>query len=416
MGKNNPKIAPFTMASIVILMLDRRRKNKDGLYPICLVINFKRTRSYVNLQRSVDPDFWDQHSGKIKNGAKVTPSPAEVNSVIHSRLTDAQRIVSSLDLGGELADMTHAELKSRIENKSKLASFSLYLDRIINEYKKHGHFGQASIYMGAKRFLINYGGGDRDYKFEDVNYRFLRKAEDTFKPRVPGSRNGLGIYLRTIRAVWNRAIKEGIVKKDKYPFDTYRIKTSRAHKTAISGADMRKIAEMELPENTPAWHGRNMFLFSFYTRGMNFADIAKLRVRNIRDGRIIYIRSKTKQTISIKLDDDLNAILAHYLDEKGPDVHIFPVITLEKQAAEQTMKYHAVVNHALKRWAKLLQLDPSLSFNTARHTWATLGRDKNLPIEVISEGLGHADIPTTQIYLDSFSTEVIDAATALVKF
>ena len=80
------------------------------------------------------------------------------------------------------------------------------------------------------------------------------------------------------------------------------------------------------------------------------------------------------------------------------------------------MAYHSVVNHALKRWATKLELESTLSFKTARHTWATIARDMNQPVAIISEGLGHADIPTTQIYLDDLSNEMIDAAAAIVKF
>jgi integrase len=398
------------MASIVFLMLDRRREKKGGLYPICIVISFQGSRSYINLKRSVGEDFWDQKAGKVLKGAKVVGTLSSVNDYIHGKLTDAQRIITSLDLAGELEQMSHSELKSRISNKSKNASFSKYLDSIVSEHKKNGNDGQARIYGSIKNFLIKYADGDKDYKFDDINYKLLRRIDASFKPRVPGSRNGLSVYMRTIRAIWNRAIKERLVKKDKYPFVHYQIKNSKAHKTAIKGPDMRRIMELPLPEGTHAWHGRNMFLFSFYTRGMNFADIAKLRVANISNGRINYVRSKTKKVISIKLDNDINNILSHYINGKTPDSFIFPVITDENNATKLTVEYHHVVNHALKRWAKKLGLESTLSFNTARHTWANIARDLNQPVAIISEGLGHADIPTTQIYLDDLSSEVIDAA------
>jgi integrase len=404
------------MASIVFLMLDRRRVKKGDLYSVCLVISYKGSRSYINLKRSVAEDFWDQENGKVLKGAKLSTSLKSVNEYLHGKLTDAQRIVTSLDLSGELEQMSHAELKSRIANKSKNASFSKYLESIVSEYKTNGNDGQARIYGSIKNFLIKYANGDKDYKFDDINYKLLRKIDASFKPRVPGSRNGLSVYLRTIRAIWNRAIKEGLVKKDKYPFNHFQIKNSKAHKTAIKGTDMRKVLELLLPVGTHAWHGRNMFLFSFYTRGMNFADIAKLRMSNISMGRLTYIRSKTKKAISIKLDEDINNILSHYVNNKEHNSFIFPVITDDKKATEQTMAYHSVVNHALKRWAKKLGLNSSLSFNTARHTWATIARDMNQPISAISEGLDHADIVTTQIYLDDLSNEVIDATTAVVKF
>ncbi|MEI7726156.1 MAG: site-specific integrase, partial [Bacteroidota bacterium] len=164
------------------------------------------------------------------------------------------------------------------------------------------------------------------------------------------------------------------------------------------------------------WHGKNMFFFSFHTRGMNFSDIAKLKVKNIKDGRVSYQRSKTKRTISIKLTDNINNILNLYLDDKNPDAYIFPVITDAHIASKQIHAYHGVINHALKRWAKRLTIDSSLSFNTARHSWATIGKNMNIPIAVLSEGLGHADIGTTQIYLDSFSADVVDSASDLISF
>jgi integrase len=406
------------MASTVILMLDRRQAKKGGLYPISIVINFKGSRSYINLKRSVHPDFWDQETCRVLKGAKVSPKleVPQVNIYIQGKLTDAQRIVGGLEQTGEIDQLSHSELRTRIVNKSPKASFSKYLDGIVSEYKENGNAGQARIYGSIKKFLVRYSDGDKDYKFEDINYKLLKKVELKFKPKVDGSKNGLSIYLRTIRAVWNRAIKEGLVKKEKYPFIDYQIKKSKTHKTAIKGEAMRKIMELELPIGTPAWHGRNMFMFSFYTRGMNFADVAKLRVKNITDGRITYLRSKTKKIISIKLDVDINNILSHYLTDKVPDDYVFPIITDETKATEQILAYHGVINHALKRWAKKLNLDSSLSFNTARHTWATMGKDANLPIAVLSEGLGHADIGTTQIYLDSFDNDLIDAAAAMVKF
>lgn len=404
------------MAIPVILMLDRRRKMKNNNYRICLVINFKGSRSYINLGRSVTEDFWDQEAGKVLKGAKVSSTVQAVNDFIQGKLMDARRLIEQLDLTGELAQLSHSELRNRISNKSKRASFSKYLATLVSEFSQNGHAGQAKIYGSLKSFLIRYADGDKDYKFEDINFRLLKRIETNFIPRVSGSRNGLSLYFRTIRAVWNRAIKEGVVKKELYPFSSYQIKSTKTHKTAISAEDMRKIKNLVLPIETHAWHGKNMFLFSFYTRGMNFADIANLKGKNIDGGRITYVRLKTKDVISIMVDPDIDAILCHYLPGKGPDDYIFPIIKTPDKAVEQTRAYHSVVNHALKRWAKKLEISSTLSFNTARHTWATIARDREIPIGIISEGLGHRDLQTTQIYLDDLGNDRIDAATKLVKF
>ena len=147
---------------------------------------------------------------------------------------------------------------------------------------------------------------------------------------------------------------------------------------------------------------------------MNFADIAKLTGKNIQSERIIYKRSKVGKVISVKLNDKINAILDIYKKEKNIDDYIFPVITDEQSRNLQIKNYRDSANHALKCWAKKLELDPTLSFNTARHSWATIGMDLNFPIAVISQGLGHNDIRTTQIYLDGFKNDVVDGANDLI--
>lgn len=404
------------MESKALLTIDRRSQKKDETFPICLALYHKNTKSYINLREYVLDDFWDQENGKVLKGAKVFPSLSWVNEKITGKKVDANRIIKSLEESGQLDQLTHTDLKRRIQNKSRQASFSQFLDDMIAEFKANGKDGQVIIHTSIKSFLIRYANGDKDYKFEDINYKLLRSIEGKFQPKIPGNMNGLAVHLRTIRAIWNRAIKEGVVKSDGYPFKDYKIKSSKTHKAAIKQEDFRKIKELPLPIYTHAWHCRNMFFFSFYTMGMNFADIAKLRVKDIRDGRITYMRSKTKKKISIKLTDSINEILNLYLENKDANSYIFPVITDIKNSHAEINAYHSVANHALKRWAKKLSLDPTLSFNTARHSWATIGKGLNIPISILSEGLGHADIGTTQIYLDSFETDVIDQANQMITF
>ena len=403
------------METKVLLTLDKRKKLKNGTYPISLALYHHEMKSYINLREYVVTDFWDQENGKILKGADVFPSLNWVNEKITGKKVDANRIIKSLEESNILKMLSHVDLKNRILNKSKQASFSKYLDDLIAEFKSNNNYGQASIHKAVKRFLEIYAG-DKDFKFEDINYKLLRSIEAKFKPRIPGNKNGLAVHLRAIRAIWNRAIKEGVIKGDAYPFKDYHIKTSKTHKTAIRKDDFRKIKELPLPAGTPAWHGRNMFFFSFYTRGMNFADISKLQVKNLKADRLNYLRSKVKKPISIKLTDNINEILSIYLPGKDANDYIFPVITHHDNIFPDIQAYHGVVNHALKRWAKILSIDQSLSFNTARHSWATIGKEMNIPIPVISEGLGHADIKTTQIYLDSFENDVVDNANDLITF
>ena len=407
----------YTMESKTLLALDRRSQRKDETYPICLALYHKGTKSYINLKEYVLDDFWDQKNGMVLKGAEVFPSLSWVNSKITGKKVDANRLIKSLEGSGQLNQITHQELRRRIQNKSTQASFSTYLDNLISEFATNGNHGQVRIYTGAKNFLKNYVDPDKDFKFDDINYKLLKTVEGKFKPRMPGCKNGLSVQLRTIRAIWNRAIKEGLVSVEQYPFKDYKIQTSKSHKTAISSDDIRLINGLQLPVNTSAWHCRNMFLFSFHTMGMNFADIACLQVKNIKEDSIIYTRSKTKKVISVQLNDNISKLLKNYIENKAQNDYIFPVIMNIHNAPAEIQAYHSVANHALKRWAKKLSINPSLSFNTARHSWATIGKELDIPIAVLSEGLGHADIGTTQVYLDSFDKKRInDANTQITKF
>jgi integrase/recombinase XerD len=407
------------MSTIVSLILDRRSEKKDGTQPLCLMLNFKKKRSYINLGRSVASRYWSQESERITKGANVKPSPGSWNDFLQGKLNEAQAIVNLASEQGILDQLTHEELKQRIQ-KGPIApqSFSVYLDGLIEEFKRNGKDGQARIYTMTKSFLKKYGDKPTDdYLFEDINYRLLRLIEGRYTPRIEGNMNGLSIPLRTIRAVWNRAIKEGVTTQDKYPFKQYTIKKSKTHKTAISIQDFDKIAGLQLPVDTPGWHNRNMFFFSYYCRGMNFYDIAMLKWSNIQAGRITYVRKKVGKQISIKINEDIQHILDLYPKKDADENdYIFPVIVQStKSASYQALRYISGINHSLKRWAKTLDLDPTLSFNTARHSWATIGRNMELPIAVISQGLGHSDVETTQIYLDEFDTGTMDNANDLVS-
>jgi len=405
------------MGSLASLVLDKRYKKKGDTYPISLKILHKCEKRYINLNQSTSTDFWDQENGKVLKGATVFPSLLYVNEKIQGKKIEANRIISSLEENGLLDQLTINELVQRIQNKSSQASFSTYLTNIIAEFEMNGNDGQALIHKNIKPFLIRYADGDKDYKFSDINYKLLKCIEGRFKPRIKGCRNGLAVHLRAIRAIWNRAIKEGMVKPDAYPFNSYKIRTSKTHKTAVKQDILRMIRELPLPDHTPAWHGRNLFFFSFFTRGMNFTDIAKLKVKNIANGRLIYVRSKNKKEISVKLNDNILNILNIYLPGKDKNSYIFPVIKdPEQPISDQIKAWQNLVNHALKRWAKRLSIDSSLSFNTARHSWATIAKHLNFPIAVISEGLNHANETTTQIYLDDFDSDVIDAANDTITF
>ena len=160
---------------------------------------------------------------------------------------------------------------------------------------------------------------------------------------------------------------------------------------------------------------RDIFLFSFYMRGMSFKDIAFLRVANIVGDRIYYSRQKTGQKLNIKLTDRAMEIIRKYNNLTDRKAFIFPIILFPgKNEFSQYKNSYRKINRRLKTVGSILGSRVPLTTYVARHSWASIAKRSGIPISVISEGLGHDSEKTTQIYLDSFENNVLDAANEMV--
>jgi site-specific recombinase XerD len=266
----------------------------------------------------------------------------------------------------------------------------------------------------ALSFIKKHNGG-KDISFQQINYEFLKKLE-TEHLAEGHSLNSLSVYLRTVRAIYNRAINQNVAKREWYPFSRYSIRSTKTQKRAITKNDIKKIEEYKTKPGTQDFHARNYFMFSFYMIGMNFTDMAYLTPANIVNNRLEYKRKKTGKFYSLALFDKPLKILKYYLKGKKKDDYIFPIIErsepelirLDIQNKLRTFnKYVGIV-------AAELEIQGNITSYVARHSWASIGKFLNVPIQVISEGLGHDSIQTTQIYLDSFEANVIDDATKLI--
>ena len=398
----------------VKLVLDTRRTKKDKTYPIVLRITHNLLTRYITTEYSVTSDDWDDSEQSIKTSSNRFRNVTRVNNHLHTKLLEASDFLTKLNASGEIEGMTVNDIRNQIDSKAETSSVQTFTKKIIEELKLSKKLGNAGVYQQAIDFLDRMTG-KKQITFDEINFQLLKSIEAKFLAES-NSLNGLSFYLRTVRAIYNRAIKEGKAKRDNYPFTSYSIKETKTQKRAIRKTDMDKIKELDLPEGSRKWHTRNIFLFSFYNRGMNFADIAKLKVSDIENDRIHYNRSKTGRHFSIKLTDSTRTILNYYLEGKEKEELIFPILkrdTLELQMMD-LYNERKTFNKYLKEIGNELKIPGNLTSYVARHSWATIAKDLNVPISVISEGLGHEDIKTTQIYLDSFDDEVLDQANQLI--
>jgi len=395
--------------------LDVRRKKKDGTYPLVLRLVCNLESRTIPLDYSVLKDDWDPDYQMIRKECKQFGNITRINNYLHKKQQDAQDILDKLNTSGEFEKLSITEIKNIVMDKKEHNSFeSYYGNNLVKELKLAKKLGNASVYEQAINFL-NRNANGRNLAFNEITFQLLKSIEAKFLSENH-SLNGLSFYLRTIRAIFNRAIKEGKAKREDYPFTTYSIKETKTRKRAIHKTEMDKIKAAKFKRRTRLWHTRNIFLFSFYNRGMNFSDLAKLRVSDIQDDRINYRRSKTGKPLSVKLTDATRAILKIYMVGKTSDNLIFPI--LKRDTPELRMKdlynERRTFNKYLNQIANKCGIEGNITSYVARHSWATIAKDLNVPISVISEGLGHEDIKTTQIYLDEFDTSIIDEANKLI--
>ncbi len=220
--------------------------------------------------------------------------------------------------------------------------------------------------------------------------------------------------MRILRAVYNYAVKKGIAIQQN-PFDEVYTSIDKTAKRAVSIKDIKKIKEIDTAGNSAMTLAKDMFMFSFYTRGMSFVDMAYLQKIDLKNGVLNYRRRKTGQLLHIKWEQCMQDIVDRY--ESAGDVYMLPIIATIESTEKSRKEYKnrlKQINSQLKKIAAITNITIPLTMYVARHSWASAAKSKNVPISVISEGMGHDSESTTQIYLASLDTSVVDKANSLI--
>lgn len=218
--------------------------------------------------------------------------------------------------------------------------------------------------------------------------------------------------MRNLRAMYNRAV-ECELTFHRNPFRDVYTGVDKTVKRAIPQDAIKRLRDLNLNSRPSADLARDIFMFSFYTRGMSFIDIAFLRKEDIQNGILSYRRKKTNQHIVVKWEKQMQEIVDKYDTVNSP--YLLPLIkNVGQDERRQYLTAAHRINRNLKTIGKQLGLSMPLTCYVARHTWASIAKSKNIPISVISEAMGHDSESTTRIYLASLDTSVIDKANKLI--
>ena len=224
-------------------------------------------------------------------------------------------------------------------------------------------------------------------------------------------RNSISFYMRNLRAIYNKAVKQKIVRKKDLFLEVY-TGIDKTRKRAVDEELISKLYNLKLDNNDSLSFTRDIFIFSYCMRGMSFVDIAYLKKTDISNGVISYCRRKTGQLMNVRIESCMQYIINRYMDEKSE--YIFPIIK-SADKGEAYKQYRSAINIYNRNLGVLSDMIGSgckLSSYTARHSWATAARKHDVPISVISAGMGHSSETTTQIYLKSIEDDVVDRANA----
>lgn len=397
------------MQTSLTLSLDKRRSRKDGKFPVIIRLGHYQKTTSIATGQAIPEECWDGRKKKIRVSYKGTDALYHLNNLLLKELVSYQDKINKLLETGELEFLSIKQLKNRLVGKNKYDSFFEFGDAKAAELKATKRFGTARSYKELVNILRKFTKG-RDVKFNEVNYEFLLDFERFHLSKPGNSINGVASYMRTLRSLYNKGIKEGLVKREAYPFYNYQIKTVPTAKRAIKQDSVKKILQMKLDPSDFMVHYRNYFVLSYMLFGMSFIDMAFLKVENIKNGRILFQRKKTSKLYDIKITEPLQKILSFYTKNKKPKDFILPIIKREnpelqyKDAKDALQRY----NIGLTRLADRCGIDEKLTSYVSRHSFATHAMLKNIPLMAISEMLGHSKLSTTQIYLKSLPSNLMD--------
>ena len=302
------------------------------------------------------------------------------------------------------------DIISTFQEQDNEQSLFNFMQSVITQLQQLGKQRTIETYQATLRSFMQFREG-KDILLEEINSDIMLMYEAYLRKRGV-TKNSTSFYMRILRAVYNRAIEKELTP-NRNPFKQVYTGIDKTIKRAIRLKTIKQIKNLDLSLQPSLDFARDMFLFSFYTRGMSFIDMAYLKKQNLSNGILSYRRRKTGQQLFIRWEKCMQEIVDKYYNPQS--TYLLPIIKpLNGDERTQYQNAMSIVNRKLKTIGAMVDIQLPLTMYTARHSWASVAKDKNIPISVISEGMGHDSETTTQIYLASLDNAVVDKANAQI--
>ena len=377
---------------------------------IVYLVTHRRIARQITTSYKVFPCEWDEERSEpvLVSDSSRTNIINRITQKLRSDMERLEAIIKRFDNGR--SSYSSDDVVAEFRHTERENTFFNFMENVIERLRQLNHIGTAKNYRAAlgsfRQFRSNV-----DISIASIDH-VLMEDYQAYMTSTDLTPNSISFYMRILRAVYNRAVEQELTE-DRRPFRTVFTGVEKTRKRAISIGDIRRIKDLDLSRRPNLEFARDVFLFLFLCRGMSFIDAAFLRKSDIQNGVLTYRRHKTGQQLQVKIIRQIEELTGRYPTDGLP--YLLPIITVpgkdERKQYESALRR---VNKSLKTIAEMAELPVTLTTYVTRHTWATIAKSKNVPVNVISDALGHDSVTTTQIYLASIDSSIIDNANELV--
>lgn len=400
---------------------------KEG-YAIWLVVRKNNKRKVMALGIYAEPHQWNDKLEMFvtdKRVPKLHPDRIYLNEWLTQKKSEILRIIADFD--ANKIDWTLNQFKQEFFHYSNKGNVKEFFENLIQTYKDTNHIGNANCYSRTLHVLELFDEKLPERVFPEIDIKYV-KSFDVFLQKRECKGNTRKFYFKTLRAVLNKAIQDGEASETTYPFGKGGFSISALEeetaKRYLPHDSMMKL-KTTVMDNAVLERTRRLFLFSYYCYGISFIDAALLTKKNIirynGGNYIVYKRNKTKEAkkvkpIQIKITPEIQELMDWFsANTLLVEDYLLPIVSIAGYKGEQLYNHirsrFGRNNKNLSNLAKALEItDMKLTSYVSRHTMAMTLQDNQVPREVISQILGHSDLATTNTYLDSFASSVIDEA------
>lgn len=398
------------MATVKIKLRASSSDAKEGTLFYRVIHN--RVARQIRCGYKLYPHEWDAKGEEIIFPPVIADNRRDYLVSLRCALQeDAERlkgIISRLERSG--FTYTAEDVVKKYFSPTDNHYFLFFARNLVGQLRRIGKQCTADTYMTAVNSFTRFRN-ERDVPFDEMDSD-LMTAYETYLKSIGICPNSISFYMRNLRAIYNRAVDKSLTVQ-RYPFKYVYTGIDKTVKRAVSLNVIRRIRDLDLSLYPAMDYARDIFMFSFYTRGMSFVDMAFLKKKDLQNGILSYRRHKTNQQLFIKWEKPMEKLIAKY-DTAGTP-YLLPIIkNCDKDERRQYKREAHRINRNLKKIGERIGLSMPLTTYVARHGWASIAKSKNIPIATISEAMGHDSETTTRIYLASLDTSVVDKANSLI--